>query len=102
MTPVTLAHYAYLSAGLFSVGLAGVLLRRNFLTILMSVELMANAANLLFIAAARQHGGEAGHVLVLLVIAVAACEAAVGLAIAVGLYRASGTVNPNALAELKG
>ncbi len=101
MSPITLNHYALLAAALFSVGLAGILARRNLLTILMSIELMANAANVMFVAAARHWGGEAGHVMVLLVIAVAACEAAVGLAIAVSLYRETGTVHPDALAELK-
>lgn len=102
MSPITLHHYAYLAAALFSVGMAGVLLRRNFLTVLMSIELMANAANVLFVAAARHWGGEQGHVLVLFVIAVAACEAAVGLAIAVSLHRQTGAANPDALAALKG
>jgi NADH-quinone oxidoreductase subunit K len=75
-----------LSALLFSIGVAGVLLRRNAIVIFMCVELMLNAVNLTFIALAQLHG-MSGHVLVFFVLTVAAAEAAVGLAIIIAVYR---------------
>lgn len=102
MSGVPFAHVLFLSAALFAVGLAGLFLRRNLLVLLMSLELMINAANLVFVAAARQWGDGGGHVLMLLVVAVAACEAAVGLAIAVGLFRATDSVSVDGLRELRG
>ena len=75
-----------LSAILFSIGVAGVLLRRNAIVIFMCVELMLNAVNLTFIALAQLHG-MSGHVLVFFVLTVAAAEAAVGLAIIIAVYR---------------
>lgn len=79
--------YVGLAAILFSLGGIGVLVRRSPLAILMSVEIMWNAANLLFIAFARQHGNLDGHVMAFLVITVAAAEVAIGLAIIVLLFR---------------
>ncbi len=75
-----------LSAVLFSIGVAGVLLRRNAIVIFMCVELMLNAVNLTFIALAQLHG-MSGHVVVFFVLTVAAAEAAVGLAIIIAVYR---------------
>ncbi len=75
-----------LSAILFSIGVAGVLLRRNAIVIFMCVELMLNAVNLAFIALAQLHG-VSGHVLVFFVLTVAAAEAAVGLAIIIAVFR---------------
>ncbi|MGH7627796.1 MAG: NADH-quinone oxidoreductase subunit NuoK [Gemmatimonadales bacterium] len=75
-----------LSAILFSIGVAGVLLRRNAIVIFMCVELMLNAVNLSFIALGQLHG-ISGHVLVFFVMTVAAAEAAVGLAIIIAVYR---------------
>jgi len=86
-------HYLALSAVLFSLGALGVLLRRNILIIFMSIELMLNAVNLSFIAFARLHGNTDGHLFSLFVIAVAAAEAAVGLAIVVLLFRQRQTVD---------
>jgi len=87
---LTVSHFLILAAVLFAIGTAGVLMRRNALIVMMSIELMLNAANLTILAFARYHGGAAGmegHALAFIVIAVAAAEAAVGLAIVVALFR---------------
>lgn len=89
------------SAVLFSLGVAGVLLRRNAIIIFMCVELMLNAVNLSFIALAQQLGPQ-GHVIVFFVMAVAAAEAAVGLAIIISIYRFKETVNLQNINLLKG
>ena len=85
--------YLYLAAVIFTIGLAGVLLKRNALIVMMSVELMLNAANLTFLAFARQNGNISGHAIAFFVIAVAAAEAAVGLAIVIAIFRSRGAVN---------
>ena len=85
--------YLYLAAVIFTIGLAGVLLKRNALIVMMSVELMLNAANLTFLAFARQAGTVSGHAIAFFVIAVAAAEAAVGLAIVIAIYRSRGAIN---------
>ena len=85
--------YLYLAAVIFAIGLTGVLLKRNALIVMMSVELMLNAANLTFLAFARQAGNVSGHAIAFFVIAVAAAEAAVGLAIVIAIYRSRGAVN---------
>ena len=85
--------YISLSLVLFLIGAAGVLLRRNALIVLMGIELMLNAGNLAFLAFARSFGDMKGHVFAFFIIALAAAEAAVGLAILVGLYRTRQTVN---------
>jgi NADH-quinone oxidoreductase subunit K len=87
---LTVSHFLILAAVLFAIGTVGVLMRRNALIVMMSIELMLNAANLTILAFARYHGGAAGlegHALAFIVIAVAAAEAAVGLAIVVALFR---------------
>ena len=89
------------SAILFALGVAGVLLRRNAIVIFMCVELMLNAVNLTFVALARQLGPE-GQVIVFFVMAVAAAEAAVGLAIILAIYRHQETVNLQDIHLLKG
>jgi NADH-quinone oxidoreductase subunit K len=86
-------YYLLLSLVLFLIGTAGVLLRRNALIVLMSIELQLNAGNLVFLAFARQLGDAKGQVFTFFVIALAAAEAAIGLAILVGLYRTRQTVN---------
>jgi len=91
MVPVT--WYLWLAAILFTIGLSGVLLKRNALIVMMSVELMLNAANLTFLAFARQSGNVGGHAIAFFVIAVAAAEAAVGLAIVIAIYRTRGDLN---------
>ncbi len=85
MIPIT--HFLYLSCALFVIGLLGVLLRRNVLIVLMSIELMLNGANIALVAFSRFHGNLDGQVLAMFTIAVAAAEAAVGLAIVVSLFR---------------
>src|SRR5262245_10794732 len=86
-------YYLFLSFALFVIGTAGVLLRRNALIVLMGIELQLNAANLAFVAFARALGNDKAHSFTFFVIALAAAEAAVGLAILVGLYRQQQTVN---------
>jgi NADH-quinone oxidoreductase subunit K len=93
--------YILLSLILFFIGTAGVLLRRNALIVLMSIELQLNAANVVFLAFARSLGDAKGHVFAFFVIALAAAEAAVGLAILVGLYRTRQTVNLDEAALMK-
>jgi NADH-quinone oxidoreductase subunit K len=89
------------SAILFSLGVAGVLLRRNAIIIFMCVELMLNAVNLSFVALAQQLGAD-GQIFVFFVMAVAAAEAAVGLAIIIGIYRHKPTVNVKQINLLRG
>ena len=90
-----------LSAILFSIGVAGVLFRRNAIVIFMCIELMLNAVNLSFIALAQQLGRE-GQVIVFFVMAVAAAEAAVGLAIMIAIYRHRDTINVREINLLRG
>ena len=98
MVPVT--WYLWLAALLFTIGLAGVLLKRNALIVMMSVELMLNAANLTFLAFARQTGNVSGHAIAFFVIAVAAAEAAVGLAVVIAIYRSRGAINVDEVTAL--
>ena len=84
MNPV---NYVYLSAILFSIGAAGVLLRRNAIVVFMSVELMLNATNLAFVAFARINGNLDGQIIAFFVMVVAAAEVVVGLAIIVTIFR---------------
>jgi NADH-quinone oxidoreductase subunit K len=81
-------NYLYLSALLFTIGAAGVLLRRNAIIVFMCVELMLNACNLAFVAFARTHGNLDGQVVAFFTMVVAACEVVVGLAIIVSIFRA--------------
>jgi len=87
------AYYLILSFLLFLIGTTGVLLRRNALIVLMGIELQLNGGNLALLAFARQLNDQKGHVFAFLVIALAAAEAAVGLAILVGLFRSRESVN---------
>ena len=86
-------YYLCLSFILFVIGTGGVLLRRNALIVLMGIELQLNAGNLAMLAFSRQLGDEKGHAFAFLIIALAAAEAAVGLAILVSLFRARQTIN---------
>ncbi len=99
MVPVS--WFLYLAAILFTIGLTGVLIKRNALIVMMSVELMLNAANLTFLAFARQAGTVSGHAIAFFVIAVAAAEAAVGLAIVIAIYRTRGSVNVDEVRALR-
>ncbi len=87
------ANYLYLSAVLFAVGVAGVLLRRNAIVMFMCVELMLNASNLAFVTFARLHGQLDGQVVAFFTMVVAACEVVVGLAIIMAIYRTRGSAN---------
>jgi NADH-quinone oxidoreductase subunit K len=102
MPEITTAHYVVLSALIFAVGLFGVVTRRNTVIILMSLELMLNGANLAFVAFGRHHGNLQGQVFTFFVIAVAAAEAAVALAILIALFRLKGGIDLDDAAELKG
>ncbi|MBX9766332.1 MAG: NADH-quinone oxidoreductase subunit NuoK [Bdellovibrionales bacterium] len=99
---VGLHHYLLVAAILFVLGLIGVLVRKNTLVILMSVELMLNATNIVFVAYSRYLGQIDGQVIVFFVMAVAACEAAVGLAIAVAIFKRFQGVNIRFFENLKG
>jgi NADH-quinone oxidoreductase subunit K len=99
MIPMT--HYLIISAILFVTGAIGVLLRRNALVMLMSLELMLNAVNLSFVAYARLLNDLGGHVFVFLGITVAAAEAAVGLAIILTIYRAKETVDADTMSLMR-
>jgi len=90
---VTPTYYLVLSAALFTIGAVGVLVRRNAIVVFMCVELMLNASNLTFLAFARDAGMDVGHLPALFVIAVAAAEAAIGLAVIIAVFRSRGTVN---------
>ena len=101
MTAIPLSWYLILGLVLFCIGAAGVLARRNALIVLMSIEIMLNAVNLTFIAFARYRGDDLGHVFTFFVIAVAAAEAAVGLALVIGLFRHKRSVNVDDLNAMR-
>ncbi len=90
---ISSSPYLMLSAVIFIIGVVGVLVRRNILVMFMSIELMLNGVNLAFIALSRQLGNLDGQVVVFLVMAVAAAEAAVGLAIIICIYRNKKSMN---------
>jgi len=98
---VPLQWYLMLAAALFGIGLVGVLIKRNALVVMMSIELMLNAANLTFLAFARQQGNIGGHAIAFFVIAVAAAEAAVGLAIVIAIFRTRDSVSIDEVRELR-
>lgn len=93
--------YLIVSALLFGLGLVGFVTRRNSLLMFMSVELMLNAANLVFVAGARDHVAARGTACALFVIAVAAAEVAVGLAMVLALFRLKKSVDSDAVRELR-
>jgi NADH-quinone oxidoreductase subunit K len=93
MTPITPYHYLVLSAALFAIGLVGVMVRRNIIIILMSIELMLNAVNINLAAFSYQWHNAAGQVFAIFIVAVAAAEAAVGLGIILAFFRNKETVN---------
>jgi NADH-quinone oxidoreductase subunit K len=94
-------QYLALGAVLFSIGVAGVFIRRNAIVVFMCIELMLNAVNLTFIALARSQGKIDGQVFVFFIMTVAAAEAAVGLAIILSLYRRRQTINVDEIDLLK-
>lgn len=97
-----LSHYLIVSAILFTVGVAGVMLRKNAIIIFMCIELMLNAVNLTLIAFSQFLGNTEGQVLVFFVMTVAAAEAAVGLALMISIYRNKETIDVDSLDLLKG
>lgn len=99
---VPVAWYQVLAAVLFAIGAMGVLFRRNILVIFMCVELMLNATNIAFVAFARHLGSLDGQIIVFFVLAVAAAEVSVGLAIIIDVFRKRGTVDLAAANILKG
>jgi NADH-quinone oxidoreductase subunit K len=101
VTTITLNQYLVLSALLFAIGTAGVFLRRNLITVLLSIEIMLNAVNLTFVAAGRQFAAVDGQIIVFFVMTVAAAEAAVGLALVIALFRHRESLNPDAFTSLK-
>ena len=101
MPSVPLEYYLLVALVLFAIGAVGVFTRRNALVVLMSVEIMLNAVNLAFITFARFRGDMTGHVVTFFVIAVAAAEAAVGLALVLGVFRHKKSVHVTELKELR-
>ena len=100
MVPVT--YYVILSAILFTIGAVGVLIRRNAIIIFMSIELMLNAANLVFVAFARYYEVLSGQVFVFFIMTVAAAEVAVGLALIVTIFRTKHSIDVDQMSNLKG
>jgi NADH-quinone oxidoreductase subunit K len=99
MVPVS--YYVVLSAIVFTTGLVGVLIRRNIIIILLSIELMLNATNINFVAFSYYLGNVAGQVFVFFALTVAAAEVAVGLAIIIALYRSKASINVDEFQLLK-
>jgi NADH-quinone oxidoreductase subunit K len=98
---VPIQHYLILGAALFTIGVVGVLTRRNIMVILMSIELMMNAVNINLIAFSWRLGEVAGQVFAIFVITVAAAEAAVGLGIVIAMFRNKETMNINEIDLMK-
>lgn len=102
ITEIGLNHYLVLSALLFSIGMLGVLLRRNLIVLFMSIELMLNAVNISFVSFSHYGGKVDGQVMVFFVMTIAAAEAAVGLALAVAVFKRFKEVNIRFFEHLKG
>jgi len=96
-----LNHYLILSAVLFAIGTAGVFLRRNVITVLLSIEIMLNAANLALVAFGRYLGTVDGQIIVFFVVTVAAAEAAVGLALVIAMVRQRESLDPDSFTALR-
>ena len=99
---MSIGWYLAVSALIFSIGAAGVLVRRNPLVILLCIELMLNAANLALVAFARMHGNGDGQIFALIVLVVAACEVAVGLGLIVAIFRRRLPIDVDELRGLQG
>ncbi len=99
---LTASWFMILAAALFSIGVAGVLIRRNALVMFMSIELMLNSVNLTFVTVSKELGLIEGQVAAMFVMVVAAAEVTVGLAIIVAVFRRRTSANVDELAELKG
>ena len=98
---VPLDYYLILSAVIFAIGVVGVLVRRNLIVVLMSIELMLNAVNLTFVTFSRFLGSMQGQVIVFFVMAVAAAEAVIGLAIVISVFRHRRSLDPQEMQLLK-
>jgi NADH-quinone oxidoreductase subunit K len=99
---ITVTHYVALSAILFTIGVVGVLIRRNAILIFMSVELMLNAANLAFVAFARHFDRLDGQIISFFVMTVAAAEVAVGLALIVTIFKTKHSIDVDEISSMKG
>ncbi len=99
---ITLTHYLVLSAILFTIGLAGVVRRKNLLLLFFSTEIMLNAANVGFAAVSKFYGDLTGQMVSFFIIAVAASEVAVGLGLLVLWYKRTGTIDLESMQEMKG
>jgi NADH-quinone oxidoreductase subunit K len=99
---IPISYYVALSAVLFAIGTLGVLTRRNAIIIFMSIELMLNSANLLFVAFARMYNALQGQIFVFFVMTVAAAEVAVGLALIVAVFRTKQSIDIDEISSLKG
>ncbi len=102
MNAVPLEHGLLLAAGLFAIGVAGVLIRRNLIFMLMSIEIMLNAAGLAFVVAGARWNAADGQVMFLMVLAMAAAEVAVGLALVLRFYRGARNLDADAARRLRG
>jgi len=102
MTPIPLEHSLAAAAALFATGLAGVILRRNLLFVLMSVEIMLNAAGLAFVAAGARWAQADGQAMFVFILVVAAAEVAVGLALVLRLYHSFKTLDTAAASTMRG
>jgi NADH-quinone oxidoreductase subunit K len=99
---VPTSYFVVLSAVLFTLGVVGVLIRRNAIIVFMSIELMLNSANLLFVAFAREFVDLSGQIFVFFIMTVAAAEVAVGLALIVTIFRTKHSINVDEINQLKG
>ena len=102
MSAASLQFTLMLAGILFCLGLAGILVRRNILFVLMSIEIMMNAAALAFVAAGSRWGAADGQIMFILILTLAAAEASVGLALVLQLYRRFNTLDTDAASEMKG
>jgi NADH-quinone oxidoreductase subunit K len=102
VSAIPLEHALILSGVLFSLGLLGILMRRNILFVLMSIEIMMNSAALAFVASGSRWGAADGQVMFVLILTLAAAEASVGLALVLQLYRRFQTLDTDAASEMKG
>ena len=98
---VPLSYYLILAAVMFSIGVVGVVVRRNAIVVFMCIELMLNAVNLTFVVFSRMHNSIDGQMAVFFVMVVAAVEAAIGLAIIISLFRSSQSIETSSAAELR-
>jgi len=100
--PSETIQYLVFAAVIFSIGLAGIIVRRNIIVIFMCVELMLNGANITILAYSKMYGDSSFHAAALFVIVLAACEAALGLALVIAIFRYRGTILTDRLNLLKG